>query len=106
MLPEEMITVSVRIPKSQVREIEELAAKKGVDKSSIIRELLSSAIREEKLKEMLEQLRTRKITVWKAAKIVGVTYREMLNFLKIYNVPFPLSGEELKREIEEIISSK
>ena len=105
-MPEEMITVSVRIPKSQVREIEELAAKKGVDKSSIIRELLSSAIREEKLKEMLEQLRTRKITVWKAAKIVGVTYREMLNFLKIYNVPFPLSGEELKREIEEIISSK
>ncbi len=105
-MSEEMITVSVRIPKSQVREIEELAAKKGVDKSSIIRELLSSAIREEKLKEVLEQLRMRKITVWKAAKIVGVTYREMLNFLKIYNVSFPLSGEELRREIEEIIDSK
>ena len=55
---------------------------------------------------MLEQLRMRKITVWKAAKIVGVTYREMLNFLKIYNVSFPLSGEELRREIEEIIGSK
>jgi len=106
MLSEEMVTVSVRIPKSQVREIEELAAKRGVDKSSIIRELLSSAIREEKLKEVLEQLRMRKITVWKAAKIVGVTYREMLNFLKIYNVSFPLSGEELRREIEEIIGSK
>lgn len=74
MLPEEMITISVRIPKSQVKEIEELAAKRGVDKSFIIRELLSSAIQEEKLEEVFKQLRMRKITVWKVAKIVSVTY--------------------------------
>lgn len=104
MVEEELVTVSARVKKSQAEEIGRLAAKKRVDKSAVIRELLATAIQQQKLEEALNQVRTKKITVWKAAEIAGVTYREMLQLLKTHNIPFPLSGAELQREIEEITS--
>jgi len=101
-MEEELTTVSARIQKSQAEEIERLASKKGTDKSAIIRELLATAIQNKKIEEALNQVQAKKITVWKAAEIAGVTYREMLELLKTHNIPFPLSEQELRREIEEI----
>ncbi len=100
---EEQVTISARIRKSQAKEVERLASKRGVDRSAIIRELLAMALQEHRLREALDLVRTRKVTVWKAAEIAGVTYREMLSFLKTYNVTFPLSEEDLEREVEEIL---
>lgn len=102
---EELTTVSARIQKSQVKEIERLAAKKGVDRSAVIRELLATAIQNQKIEEALDQVRTMKITVWKAAENAGITYRTMLSLLKSHNIPFPLSPGELQREIEDILAS-
>jgi predicted HTH domain antitoxin len=104
-MEKELTTVSARIQKSQAEEIERLASKKGTDKSAIIRELLATAIKNKKIEEALNQVQTKKITVWKAAEIADVTYREMLELLKPHNVPYPLSEEELRREIEEITTS-
>jgi len=100
---EELVTVSARVRKSQAEEVERLAAERGVDKSEVIRELLAIALKEQKLKESLDLVRAGKATVWKASEMAGVTYREMLELLRIHNIPFPLSKEELKREVEEII---
>jgi predicted HTH domain antitoxin len=104
-MEEELTTVSARIQKSQAEEIKRLASKRGTDKSAIIRELLATAIQNKKIEDASNQVQAKKITVWKAAEIAGVTYREMLELLKTHNVPFPLSEQELRREIEEIISS-
>jgi len=101
-MEEELTTVSARIQKSQAKEIERLASKKGTDKSTVIRELLATAIQNEKIEDALHRVQTKKITVWKAAETAGVTYREMLELLKTHNIPFPLSEQELRREIEEI----
>ena len=105
MTEEELTTVSARIQKSQAEEIQRLASKRGTDKSAIIRELLATAIQNKKIEEAINQVQTKKITVWRAAEIAGVTYREMLELLKTHNVPFPLSEEELRREIEEITTT-
>jgi len=101
-MEEELTTVSARIQKSQAEEIERLASKRGTDKSAIIRELLATAIQDKKIEDALNQVQAKKITVWKAAEMAGVTYREMLELLKSHNIPFPLSEQELRREIEEI----
>jgi predicted HTH domain antitoxin len=102
MVEEELTTVSARIQKSQAEEIERLASKKGTDKSAVIRELLATALQNKRIEEALNQVQAKKITVWKAAEIAGITYREMLELLKTHNIPFPLSEQELRREIEEI----
>jgi len=101
-MEEELTTVSARIQKSQAEEIERLASKRGTDKSAIIRELLATAIQNKKIEDASNQVQAKKITVWKAAEIAGITYREMLELLKSHNIPFPLSEQELRREIEEI----
>ncbi len=106
LLKNKTITISVRLSSSQANEIENLARKKGVDRSTIIRELISIGLKEMKINEILNLIRERKITVWKAAQITNLTYREMLELLKKHNVPYPLSSEELLKEIEEIESSK
>ncbi len=96
--------ISARIGRDLVEEIKKLASQKGVDKDSVIGELLSMAVRDEKLKEALELVRLRKITVWKGAKLAGISYRELLEELRARNIPFPLSEEELRNELEEIRS--
>lgn len=63
-------------------------------------------IREARLRRALDLVRDGKISVWKAAEVAGVTYREMLEKLRTRNVPFPLSEGELKRELEEILGRK
>jgi len=104
MVEEELVTLSARVQKSQAKEIERLAAQKGLDKSTIIRQLLTTAIQKQRLEEALDQVRTMKITVWKAAEIAGVTYREMLKHLKTHNIPFPLTPEGLQNEIRDILT--
>ena len=97
-----MMTISARIDKEIAEEIEKIVKKKGIDRSAVISELLKIGIREMRLKEALEIVRERKVTVWRASEIAGLTYREMLEKLKKHNVPFPITEEELAREFEEI----
>jgi predicted HTH domain antitoxin len=101
-LAEQLVTISARVRRSQAVEIQRLADERGVDRSAVFRELLSRAMRERRLEEALDLVRRRKVTVWRAAEIAEVTYREMLEALRAHNVPFPLSEEELGREIKEI----
>lgn len=97
-----METISSRVEREILQELEKISKKRGVDRSVVIREMLKEGIREFKLKEALELLRVRKITVWRAAEMAEVTYREILDSLKQYNIPFPVTLEEIKREIKEI----
>ena len=94
-----MITISARIDEELIKEIDEIVKERGTDRSAVIRELLYIGLKEYKLKKALELVRERKVTVWKAAEIAGITYREMLEKLREHNVPFPITAEELAREI-------
>jgi len=94
-----MITISTRIDKKLADEIDEIVKERGTDRSTVIRELLYIGLKEYKLRRALELVRERKVTVWRAAEIAGITYREMLEKLREHNVPFPITAEELTREI-------
>ena len=99
-MSEDLVTISVRVRRDQVEEIEALAVERGVDRSAETRELLALALREARLRRALEGLREGRVSVWRAARLAGVTYREMLGALRDHNVPFPLSEEELRRELD------
>ena len=58
------------------------------------------------MKEALELVRERKISVWRAARLTGTDYRTMLAVLRTYNVLFPLSERELERELDELTRDK
>lgn len=102
---EKVVTVSARIPRSQLREVERLADARGIDRSSVVRTLLDLGIRETKMREALDLVRERKVSVWRAARMAGLDYRDMLAALRTHNVPFPLSDKELERELRELTSN-
>jgi len=96
-----MKTLSVRIDEKEDKELENIAKKLKTDKSNIARQAIELGIREIKRKEALERVRMRDWTVWKAAEYCGESYRSFLQLLRGLNVPFPISTQELERELNE-----
>ena len=95
-----MVTTSVRLPKEIVEEIERLSKEEGIDKGTLIRKLIAESLREYKIKRALELYREGKISLWKAAEIAEITYREALEELKKRNIPFKYDLEDLEADIE------
>lgn len=103
---EKAVTVSIRLPLSQLREIEEIARRRKLGRSAIIRELILEGLKAIKLKMALDMLRERKISAWRAAELAGITYREMLELLRVHNIPFPLSNGEILDELKDLEHSQ
>ncbi len=95
-----MITTSVRLPKEIVEEIERLSKEEGIDKGTLIRKLIVESLKEYKIKKALELYREGKVSLWKAAEIAGITYREALEELRKRNIPFRYDLEDLEVDIE------
>ena len=96
-----MKTLSVRIDEKEDKELEIIAEKLKTDKSNVARQAIELGIRAIKRKEALERVRMRDWTVWKAAEYCGESYRSFLQLLRESNVPFPISTQELERELNE-----
>lgn len=96
-----MKTLSVRIDEKEDKELETIAEKLKTDKSNVARQAIELGIRAIKRKEALERVRMRDWTVWKAAEYCEESYRSFLQILRESNVPFPISTQELERELNE-----
>jgi predicted HTH domain antitoxin len=95
-----MITTSVRLPKEYLEKIEEMCELEGVDKGTILRRLIGSALKEYSIKKAMEFYCEGKISLWKAAEMAGITYREALEELKKRNIPFRYEKEDLDADIK------
>jgi len=96
-----MKTLSFRIDEEEDKELDSIAQKMKTDKSTIARRAIELGIKYFKKKEALEKIRLRKWSLWKAADYCGESYHSFLRLLRTENVPFPLSAEELERELNE-----
>lgn len=96
-----MKTLSVRIDEKEDKELETIAEKLKTDKSNVARQAIELGIRAIKRKEALERVRMKDWTIWKAAEYCGESYRSFLQSLRESNVPFPISTQELERELNE-----
>lgn len=94
-----MVTTSVRLPKEMVEEIEKLSKNEGIDKGTLLRELIAESLKEYKVKKALELYREGKVSLWKAAEIAGITYREALEELKKRNILFKYDSEDLEADV-------
>ncbi len=93
--------VTVRLPRELRREIEELAKVEGKERSEIIRELLIRALREKKIEKAIELYSKGKVTLWKAARIAGISLWEMIEELQKHKITVPYGIEELEEDYVE-----
>jgi len=96
-------TISVRIPKEELKEVERILKYENSTKSSILREILKRGIREKMLEIALYKFQKNEATVWKAAKIADLPLTKFLEMLKERKIEFHYGITELREDTEDII---
>ena len=94
-----IVDISVRLPREMVREIDRLSREEGIDRDELVRSLLADALREYRIRRALEMYRRGEISLWKAAELAGITYREALEELKRRDIPLRYGREELEADL-------
>ena len=96
-------TVSVRVDKSELSEINEISKLEKKTKSHVLREVLEKGIKETKLGIALEKFRNNEATAWKAARIANVPLTKFMDILVQKGIDFHYGVKELKEDFEGLV---
>ncbi|MGQ4876809.1 MAG: UPF0175 family protein [Promethearchaeota archaeon] len=95
-------TLTSRLPDEMVKELEYIARIEKLDKSSVIRRLLSRAIPEWKLEHALKLYQNKVISIGKAVELSSINIWEFLEKLSQFKIPINYDLDELKKDIKII----
>lgn len=94
--------LSIVIPSKLSSEIEEIQNLIKLDKSSIIRHLISRAVREIKIEMAIEEYKKGKVSFGKASEIPGVNLWEFIDICHKNKVPLNLTEEDADLNIQRV----
>jgi predicted HTH domain antitoxin len=92
--------VSTRIPDEIAKDLKEIVEEEKTDKATIIRKLLARGIQQWKIERALRLYREGKATLWRAARLAGVTLREMMEIAAKEGIQFQYAPKDLEEDIE------
>lgn len=95
-------TLTTRAAEALVKKIEEMAKKEKVDKSTMIRRLLADAVEAKCKEDSLKLYKEGKVSLWKAAKIAGVSLWEMIDLIMKEGIHLDYGTEELREDLEPL----
>jgi predicted HTH domain antitoxin len=98
--------VSTRVPDGMAKDLEEIEKEEKTDRATVVRKLLAKAIAGWKLEKALTLYCGGKITLWKAAKIAGLSLWEMMEIVKERKVPFRYAYEDFREDFETALKEK
>ena len=93
-------TVSVRIDKKELKEIEEISKIDKNTRSNVLREILDKGVKEKKLEIALEKFRNNEATAWKAARIANIPLTKFMDILVQKGIDFHYGIKELREDFE------
>ena len=96
-------TVSVRIDKPDLKEIDEISKLEKKTKSHVLREVLDKGIKGKKLEIALEKFRNNEATAWKAARLAGIPLTKFMDVLVQKGIDFHYGVNELREDFEGLI---
>ena len=96
-------TVSVRIDKEEINEINEISKLERKTKSNILREVLEKGIKEKRLEMALEKFRNNEATAWKAARMADIPLSKFLDILVEKKIDFHYGLKELREDFEGLV---
>ena len=96
---EHMKVVTVRVPDDVLEKIEEIAKKEGRERSEVIRELIRIGLRDKLIEEALRMYKEGKVSMWKAAKIAGLSLWELIEILKEKGIEIQYSIRDLEVDL-------
>ena len=93
-------TVTTRLDDKYVHKIDELAAKKGIDRSALLRLFLINSLREQTIHDSLEEYQAGAITLWEAARICNLTIWEMMKEIEKAHIYVSYDLKDLKKDLK------
>jgi len=100
MKKEELI--ASRVPPDLLEDLRKIEETEHLDRSTALRRLLYSGIREWKLEHAAKLYQENKLTMEKAADEAGVSIREMMEYFKQKKIPMQYDLEDFERDLKGI----
>lgn len=94
--------ISTRVENKIVLEIGDIARKRNMRKTAVIREIMKRGIKEVKKEEAVERYRTGKITAWKASEVAGIALWEFIDIVKREKIPLKYTMDDAKEDIKQV----
>ncbi len=94
------VTITTRVSKEIEEKIARIANKEKLDKSTVIRRLLSDALKKWQIEQALNEYKEGKITLAKASRMAETSLRKMMQIAAEAGVPFQYSIEDLRKDFE------
>src|SRR5204862_2620695 len=95
-------TVSVRLSKESLREVDRLAERLKTDRSEALRRFIERGLREAKIDDALARLRRGRVSIARAAADAGITLYEMLEFVGRHQIPSRPGPGGLQRDVRTL----
>ena len=95
-------TVSVRLDKKALNEIEALSKELKSDRSEAVRRALDRGLDALRLERVLASLRKGTISKGRAAEVLGVTIYELLDLVEEHEIPYGYSAEDLHADLRRL----
>lgn len=93
-------TVTTRIDDEYVDRIDEMAARKGIDRSALLRLFLVQSLKEYMIQDSLEDYRSGRMTLWEAAQRCNLTLWEIVREVKQANIHTTYDAMELEKDLK------
>ncbi len=92
--------IASRVPSDLVSDLQRIEEVEHVDRSTAVRRLLYSAVREWKLEFAARLYRENRVTLGKAAEEAGVSVREMMEYFHQKKVPAQYDLEDFEQDLK------
>jgi predicted HTH domain antitoxin len=96
--------ISTRIPDDIARDLKEIEKEEKTDRATLVRKLLARAIEQWKRERALRLYREGKITLWRAARLGGITLREMMELAAKQGIQFKYTPKDLEEDIKAALT--
>lgn len=100
MKKEELI--ASRVPPDMVADLKKLEEVEHIDRSTAVRKLLYTGLREWKLEHAATLYRDNRVTLARAAEEAGVPVREMMEYFRQKKVPMQYDTDDFERDLKGI----
>ena len=95
--------ISTRVPDEMAKDLKEIEEEEETDRAAVVRKLLARGIQQWKMERALRLYREGKATLWRSARLAGVTLREMMELAAKEGIHFQYTQKDLEEDIESAL---
>lgn len=94
--------IELKVPLDMVDDLRKLEQVEHIDRSTAVRKLLYSGLREWKLEHAATLYRDNRVTLARAAEEAGVPVREMMEYFRQKKVPMQYDMDDFEKDLKGI----